>query len=227
LGGYAASLDWNWAEWEREKSRALELAPQSGPVSALIQLSLAGELLNHGDVTNAFKELDTAQGLDPRSEMIAMRRADFLVDCKKFKEALAQLDVIGAQDSGLDLGARIGALCGLNRYAEAVAVMRQAHWAQTPKWQADLDELAKAVSTNGASAWWRAALKYAQNNTNRYEAACAYAQLGETNAAITNLQADLKDKMWRLPFSVRTDWRLDPVRSDDRFKKIVRDIGFK
>jgi tetratricopeptide (TPR) repeat protein len=228
LGAYAASLDWNWDEDAREKKRALKLGPRSARVRAAIHYNVAEGLRMRGDMTNALKALDMAQKLDPRSVTYAMRRAGFLRDAKQFGEALTQLKTVSVLAPEFDLSyARASALCGLSNYVDAVQALREAKGPPNPERDRELAELAEGVSTNGASAWWRWELRNATQKGDRYRAARAYAQLRETNAAITNLQADLKDKMWRLPFSVMTDWPLDPVRSDPRFQKIVNDIGFK
>lgn len=222
LGAYAGIMRWDWPEGERQVRIALELAPRSPDV----HLSMAEGLRMRGHMDQALKELDIAQSYDRRSVTIAMRRAEFLSDAKKFDQALTQLENATVMAPDWDPSwNRAFALCGLNRYSDALKALRQSQAA--PNAKRELDELASALSSEGPKAWWRWELKNALNQTNRYEAACAYAQLGETNAALACLQQDLQDRMWRLPFSVMTDWRLDPIRADTNFNKIVKEIGLK
>jgi hypothetical protein len=228
LGIYAAVMEWDWGEEERGQTRALNLAPPSGIVRAAVQLNRAEELRIRGDMTKALKELEVAHNINPLSKTIAMRRARYFVDAKLFEQALTQITNATIITPELDLSnIKASAFCGLSNYVDAVKALREEKGLPNPQRDQELAELAEGVRTNGASAWWNWELKNARKKGDRYWEACAHAQLGETNQAIACLQWDLDHKMWRLPFSVMTDWRLGPLRTNDDFKKIVKAIGFK
>jgi serine/threonine protein kinase len=217
LASYEAIMNWDWSKGDRLMQRALKIDPGS-PI-----LHLGGGPRMHGKMKEALAELAIAQKLDPRSITYAMLRGDYLVDAGRFEEALVQMKLVGVLDPNVDeSGPMAGAFLALGRGEEAVEALRR--WHKRPN--AELDELAGAVRTEGPSAWWRWELALSRTNGNRYQEACAHAQLGETNDAIACLQQDLTNRMWRLPFSVVNDWRLNPIRSDHRFQEIVKAIGF-
>jgi hypothetical protein len=61
--------------------------------------------------------------------------------------------------------------------------------------------------------------------TQVFEQTCCYAQAGEKDKALTQLESDVKRKDRSLLFHVMTDWRLDDLRSDPRFQNLLKEMN--
>ena len=60
--------------------------------------------------------------------------------------------------------------------------------------------------------------------TSAYDIAVLYAGLGEKDEVFRWLTAAYEERDYQME-SLRTDFRLDPVRSDPRFAELVRKVG--
>ncbi len=223
LGVYHAIVEWNWKAGEIEAQTAVRLDPSSADA----HLTLAEQLRVMGRMDEALKELRVAKRLDPNSKTIALRLAGYLLDHGEFQESLRQMELVGTMDPSIDMtGLRENALCGLNRFNDAVAARLNRQGLGADERQ-HLEALARAVQVEGARAWWIWQLASAKQGGDKFVEAGVHAQLGETNATIACLQEDVTNHMWRLAFNLMTEWELNPVRSDPRFREVVRKIGFE
>ena len=84
----------------------------------------------------------------------------------------------------------------------------------------------RAAGWNGALAKGVENLQ-AQNkaaSSSAYLLAELYAQLGDKNHALQWLNTACQERDWRVE-GLRTDFLLDPLRSDPRFAELVRKVG--
>jgi serine/threonine protein kinase len=226
LATYHFMREWDWNDAEMEEKRAIQLNPSS----SLCHLCYAECLRARGHTLEALEQLNEAKALDPHSRFINKRLASNLVDARRWNEALIQMDQVSAMDPTEDMiGERRSVLCAVGRYVDAIGEERKSRTAageSKDKLDLELDKLEHAVKTDGPKAYWLRELANAKNWNYPYGETRAYAQLGETNAAITCLNTCLnnflKDGDASLTFSVMTDWTLDPVRPDPRFHAILK-----
>jgi hypothetical protein len=94
-------------------------------------------------------------------------------------------------------------------------------------------EFASALEQGFHAGGWKEALtkgievRQAQRKagyTSAYEIAVLYAGLGEKDEVFRWLTAAYEERDYQME-SLRTDFRLDPVRSDPRFAELVRKVG--
>lgn len=94
-------------------------------------------------------------------------------------------------------------------------------------------EFASALEQGLHAGGWKEALtkgievRLAQRKagyTSAYDIAVLYAGLGEKNEVFRWLTAAYEERDYQME-SLRTDFRLDPVRSDPRFAELVRKVG--
>jgi tetratricopeptide (TPR) repeat protein len=227
LAAYHLLGEWDWKAAEREHRLAVQLDPNS----ASSRYSLSEYLRIVGRAEEALAELAKAQALDPNSIIVNSRLASFYADARKFQESLAQLELVKARDPKqemVELRSRV--LCALGRYPEAVESLRRARIDRgEPRERVDeeFDRIRHDVEAGDTKSFWRQQLTKAREQNDAFWQACAWAQLMETNQAIACLEQARDARAWRLTFSVMTDWRLDPVRSEPRFHGVLKSIHFE
>jgi serine/threonine protein kinase len=222
LGWYRTLEEWDWNNAEQEYKRALQLNPSS----AFCHLSYAEYLRVAGRVPEALNEINEAKSLDAHSRIINIRLADYLIDAKQFSHALEQVEQVLAMGPNPDTAyTKQNALCALGRYEEALDAERE-YRVTTGESNTNLDqelgELKRAVAADGPTAYWWRELENSKNRTDTYGQACAFVQLGHTNEAFASLRQSLQNRDVGLTFMMKTDWRLDPIRSDPRFHAILK-----
>ena len=94
-------------------------------------------------------------------------------------------------------------------------------------------DFASALEQGFRSAGWKGALtkgietRQAQRKTgysSAYEIATLYADLGDKDQAFRWLNTAYQERDWLL-LGLKTDFLLDPIRSDPRFAELVRKVG--
>jgi tetratricopeptide (TPR) repeat protein len=162
---------------------------------------------------------------------INRRYAGHLLAARRYEEAIKQADLAIAMETDTpsgQYGVRIGALCALGRYDKAIETERKYRLLKgdpAGQVEAEIRKLEAAFATEGAKGYWRIELGEAKkDDDNPYGLAGVYAQLGDTEAAITCLQTAVKERHVYLTWNVMTDWTLDPLRSDPRFHAILKEM---
>ncbi len=226
LGNYYADVDWAWGEAEREHKHAIDLES-----SGATHLGYAELLRKAGHLDEALQEVVEAKDRDPLSLSIRLRWIDFLIQARKYSDALTEADQLARLNPSLNVSwARYKAFCGLRQFSEAIEAERSylaAGGDSQAKIEMQIARLQCGLAGDGTNGYWSARLENAREDKDIYEQACCYAQLGRTNEAVACLQNLLQKRDRWLAFWVMSDWRLEPLRSEPRFHAILRAMHFE
>lgn len=225
LAEYYVLREWNWTQAEKQHRRAIALDPSS----ALCHLGYAEFLKMTGRMPETFEEINRARTLDPHSRTINTRMAYYFREAGQFSNALEQIDRVAAMEPDTDVSDfKRDIYCALGLFDQAIDSERQFRTtAGEPRdvVERDLGELKRAFEAGGPEAFWRREVEKAKQDpdgTRRtYVLACRYTQAGDTKAAFDCLDQALKERNVWLTFMVKTDWMLNPLRSDERFRAIL------
>jgi tetratricopeptide (TPR) repeat protein len=213
--------DYDFAGYEREMNRAIELNPNYAEGHRRNGL----RLFYLGQFDAALAEYRKALDLDPLSNLNNFNYAQTLVYAGRFDEAEAQIQ------KNLRMDPRFGLfhvqLSSLYRfrgnYAAAVEESAKASERQNPE-SARLKR--EAFAKGGWPGYLRALVAEAeQNKSNPYTLATAYAELGEKDKAFAALE-DVYNTHSNLIGYFKIDPLLNPLREDPRFKALLKKSGF-
>jgi serine/threonine protein kinase len=222
LAWYHVAREWAWPEAEKETELALTLKPKA----PLCHLFYAELFKMEGRMREALIQIKEAKDLDAHSPNINARLLCFLREAHQFTNALDQLQAFQLNVPEIDVyGWRKELLCALGKYTDAIELER-AHRLEAgeprEKVEQELSELKDAYDSQGSPGYWQLELGKGEERKNIYEQACFYAQVQNTNRAIECLETACNETNVWLTFMVKTDWRLDPVRTEGRFKEILK-----
>ena len=225
LGWYDTMHKWAWDDAEKQYKRGIQLNPSS----AFCLLSYAEFLRVAGRMPEALKEINEAKTLDPHSRIINVRLINYLVCARRFNDALAQLDeavAMEAESAGDAAWDRRDIFLALGQTEKAIEAERDARIAQgesSEKVERETADKRRAAPVKGSKVIWRPQLEWFQHQGDAiYDQAYCHAQLGEADPAFACLEKLLKAHDTQLTFTIMTDWRLDPIRSDPRFHAILK-----
>ncbi len=227
LASIKEEYDWDWAGAGGEYKRALELNPNY----ATTHHWYAEFLAKLGRLDDATMEIKRAKELDPLSAVIATTLGE--MECRKghCDQAIAQyrkvLEIYPGYPQAQYLLAEAYARMGM--YKQAVAEIRKAE--QGPHLGAGWSSLtlAYAAATSGhkqdALILVERVRKEAGPRHVDFYLAILYAAAGQNDQAFTYLEAA---RLARDPdFSmIQADYRLDSIRSDPRYKDLLRRMNF-
>jgi serine/threonine protein kinase len=229
LGANYMEFDWDFAGGEVEYKKALELDPNDASAHQWYAQDIGWI---GGREKEALAEADRAHQLDPLSPIIAESLGLLQVTVRKYDEAIATCQKLASENP---------------TFAQAHLCLAQAYWGEGMypkvveefKIFGELDgnpkdaEFASALEQGFHSGGWKGALtkgidvRQAQRKASywsAYDIATLYAGLGEKDEAFHWLNAAYEERDYQIE-SLRTDFRLDPVRSDPRFAELVRKVG--
>ena len=221
MGSILGFLDWNWGESEKEFQRAVQLAPSD----ADIHIDYSNLLFRLGRAQEGMREAELAQALDPKNE----RMADAYYLNRQFDRAI-ELYHSRAQTMPSDFFphyalSNMYALMG--RQQEAIAEI------QSMLTILEYKELAATVGREYRRSGFQQALKvYAKQLGEVYShatyiptwyIASVYGFLGNRDQAFAWLEKAYKvrDNV----DSLAADPQWDPLRSDPRFKDLLKRVG--
>jgi len=217
--------EWDWGQAETEYRRALELAPNSASANAEYALWLSCQ----GRSDEAIARVRRARELDP----IAVSGAGvawILFHAHRFPEAIreARSEAAARPDSAGTLLTLGFVLNANNEPAEAVTVLEKAY-ALSKGSPAVAGVLIRAYAHAGRRGdALRLLEELKQRKSKGYVPAAAfvnaYLGLDDKEQAFAALEDAYKEKSNILQF-VKTHPYFDPIRSDPRFKDLVRRIG--
>jgi tetratricopeptide (TPR) repeat protein len=217
---------WQWDEAENELARAVELNPNY----ATAHQWLAGLYVTRGKLDDAMAEYKRAQELDPLSPVIGPNVGLLFLLKNDYRSAVDECR------KSLELNPNVSAAhwCigwgyfkqQLNR--EALAEFEKA--VQTSKsGNYDLSSLGYFYAATGRTT---DALKLARELEQRYadgkasgiHIAGIYIGLGDKATTFSWLEKDLQRHDGSLP-GIVADQRFDPIRTDPRYRELVKQIG--
>jgi pentatricopeptide repeat protein len=226
--GRVAQQEWDWVGAEREYRRAIELNPSYPQARTNYSMFLYAMLRFEEAVVEARR----AQQLDPASPFVNTWAGAAYFFAGRVEEAMASWQKALELDPG---------------YADARLVLARTYLTQGKHQQA-IAELQKAVALNEKQTLILGALAHAYARAGRHEEAVqlvrelkrfeaeereyvppfgliwAYAALGDKEQAFAYLERSFDERRDRMVW-LNVDPLLDPLRSDPRFKDLVRRIG--
>ncbi len=229
LGRSESRHGWDFANGEAEYKKALELGPNDATVHEWYadEISLIG-----GREPEALAEINRAHELDPLSLIISADVCLVHLRARRYDEAIAECKKVDDEDPTFSYthlylsyaywGKRMYAqsIEELSRYDQLVGNQRGS-------------EIASAMEEGFRSGGWRAALNKGielrlanrkAGHGSPYRLAALYADLGDKDQAFRWLETAYQERDWQLE-GLKTDFYLDPLRSDPRFTELVRKVG--
>jgi TolB-like protein/Flp pilus assembly protein TadD len=217
--------EWDWAGAEAEYKRALELAPNDASTYAGYALWLSCE----GRTDEAVTWIRKARELDP-TVITGGSVSWILFQAHRYEDAIREArSALALQpDNATDMLALGFALDANHQPGEAVVVLQKA-FALSKGSPAVAGVLIRAYALAGRRS---DALKLLADLKQRQSAGYvpsgafvnAYLGLGETEQAFAALEQAVQEKSNILQF-VKTHPYFDPIRSDPRFRDLVRRVG--
>ena len=229
LASVVCNYDWKFAEAEQEWNRSLSLNPNY----ATARQWYAEYLLAMGRYPEALAEMRLAQELDPLSLIINGMVGVALLDTNQPEKALEQLNKTLEMDPNF---ARTHLYLAetyqsMGRYEEAIDAFNR-HYSLAGGSPEKIGELSEKIRTayraGGPAAYARAFAEIIENNQGESGApafvlAGYWAQAGDFDRAFAVLEkayAEHDDSLISLK-----NRRLDPLKSDARYKDLLRRVG--
>jgi TolB-like protein/predicted Ser/Thr protein kinase/Tfp pilus assembly protein PilF len=229
LGGNYMEYDWDFAGGEVEYKKAFELDPNDATAHQWYaqDISWIG-----GREQEALAEIKRAQQLDPLSPIISSNVGTVQAVGRKFDEGIATCEKVAVENPTF---AQVHfclayAYWGKGMYPRVVEQYKL--WGQLDGDPKDV-EFAAALEQGLHTGGWKGALtkgvevRLAQRKASywsAYDIADLCAGLGEKDEAFRWLNAAYQERDYQVE-GLKTDFRLDPVRSDPRFAELVRKVG--
>jgi TolB-like protein/DNA-binding winged helix-turn-helix (wHTH) protein/Tfp pilus assembly protein PilF len=226
LAFIAFTYEWDWPVAEAAFRRALALDPNYATAHHWYALYL--KALGRGD--EALAEARRAQDLDPLSLIIGTDRAWALYHLRRYDEAVAQCERVLALDADFAL-ARWNLGQALVQKGEAGRAVEEIEHAlrlagPSPVFQASLAEALSAAGRRAEAVHILSGLQ--AQATQRYvspaDLARVHVALGETDRAFALLEKAF-DERSDFFVNLKVDPRLDRLRADPRFLRLLARVG--
>ena len=229
LGGNEMEYEWDFAGGEAEYKKALQLDPNDPTAHHWysIDLSLIG-----GRQQEALTEINRAHQLDPESAVISATIGEIHTDARQYDDAVADCKkVIDENPSYADVHRALAtAYWGKQMYPQVIE-----EWKIYGQLSGDRNasDFAAALERGFRAAGWKGALtkgieiRLAQRKTaffSAYSIAALYADVGAKDQAFQWLNTAYQEHSPGME-GLKTDFLLDPLRSDPRFAELVRKVG--
>jgi len=229
LGSNEMSYDWDFAGGEAEFKKAIDLDPNDATAHQWYaeDLSALG-----GREQEALAEITRAYQLDPLSPIISRVIGSIRVSARQYDEAISVCKQLENENSTFATAhdCLAYAYWGKRQYPQVIE-----EWTVYAKLTGDPNdsEFAAALEQGFRSAGWPGALTQAIDTlrTRRktryyspYMIARLYADLGDKEQAFQWLATAYREHDFLL-INLRTQFQLDPLRSDPRFAELVRKVG--
>jgi serine/threonine protein kinase len=229
LGTNEMDYDWDFAGGEAEYKKAFELDPNDATAHHWYAIDIASL---GGREQEAIAEANRAYQLEPLSPVTTMIVGVLYGFMRQYDKAIQVCEKSVNENP---------------TYADAHRCLAFAHWGKRmypeviEEWKAygqlsgdrNESEFASALEQGFRSAGWKGALtkgieaRQAQRKTGYFSAqqmASLYADLGDKENAFRWLNIAYRERDVNL-LGLKTDFLLDPVRSDPRFSDLVRKVG--
>ena len=227
LGYYNLYYAWDWKESEKEFRRAIALNPNYATAHDWYSVYL----LAMGRPEEAMVEIRRAQQLDPLSPLINTEIGFQFYYDKRYDEAIQQLRNTLQTDPKFPLAhlwlGRAYQQKGM--YEEAISEYRQTD-TSWPQWVVSLAAIGNVEGIAGKTAEARDMLSKLNTLSEvkyvtPYGTALLYAGLGDKVQTFNWLDRAVQGRSHWLVW-IRLDPRWEDVKTDPRFKEIIRSVGF-
>jgi len=222
LAGVKVNYEWDWQGAEREYKRAIELDPNS----ALAHEAFGEYLLAVGRMEEGLNEKEWAQELDPVGWHVEVG----LYEARRYDQAISLLTkyLESAPADGRAHFYLSECYAQKGMYKEAIQHLRMAAALF------GLKEIADSMDRGYAASGYKGAMRelakgaeqlYARHQFTSLFIAEFYVRLGDNERALKWLQQDYKKREDAGLTELNADPVWDPLRSDPRFKNLVRGVG--
>ncbi|MDR3749018.1 MAG: protein kinase [Acidobacteriota bacterium] len=229
LGGNEMEYEWDFAGGETEFKKALELDPNDA-TAHLWYAECIGRI--GGREHEALAEANRAHQLDPLSPISSTLAEAIHIIARQYDEAISALKRL-ANDNPTFARAHFylaRAYWGKRMYPQVIE-----EWKTYGQLSGDRNEseLASSMEQGFRSGGWKGALTKGIKTLQEqrkigYQSAYSIAQLcadlGDNDQAFRWLNTAYHERDWGL-MMLKTDFLLDPLRSDPRFAELVRKVG--
>ena len=207
--GMALTTEYRWSEAETEFRRAIELNPNNATAHYFYAVSF---LVPENRIDQALEEYRTALSLDPLSTIIGANYAMALMVARRYPEALAELQKVLDRDPSSRPGTykRSQLYAAMGRFGEAIRDVQA-----TPPAHLQLSPDAKGYC---------AAAGNMTGSVRTSALALAYSIAGDRDRAFQYLGKAYADGDNELLLVIRYP-AFDPLRSDPRFKDLMKRLG--
>jgi tetratricopeptide (TPR) repeat protein len=229
LGGNKMAHEWDFAGGEAEFKKGIELDPNNAIAHEYYGMNLG---VMGGREKEALAEINRAHQLDPLSPAIIADLGSIHIFARRYDEAIAVCQKL-ANENPTFLDAHeclANAYWGKKMYPQVIE-----EWKAYGKLSGERNDsdYAAALEQGFRSEGWKGALSksiealQAQDkagHSSAYNISDAYADLGEKDQAFQWLNTAYEERDEGL-LGLKTDFTLDPLRSDPRFAELVRKVG--
>jgi serine/threonine protein kinase/tetratricopeptide (TPR) repeat protein len=228
LGSAEMEYEWDFAGGEAEYKKAFELDPSDATAHAWYVWDI-GKI--GGREQEAFTEVNRAHQLDPLSPF--RENVGFVhIWARQYDDAILECKKVANEDPTI---AYTHVCLGQAYWAKHMYPQVVGEWKVYGQLSSDRREsdFASAMEQGFRSGGWKGALtkgiedRQTQRKTgyaSAYQIAILYADLGDKNNAFRWLDTAYQERDAYL-YGLRTDFLLDPLRSDPRFAELVRKVG--
>jgi eukaryotic-like serine/threonine-protein kinase len=219
--------EWDWSTGEQEFRRALALDPNDADTHHMFSRFLS----SLGRIDEALAEVKQARELDPMSPLIKANVGVVYYFGRRYDEAIEELSKITVEKPdfriahwGLGL---VYEQKGL--YDRAIGEFEKAGGLEHGSMNT-ISSLGHAYALAGDRGSARKALEKLGSSGNGgalapYEVAIVYAGLGEKDRAFESLDKAREERSTLLTY-IKMDPRFDNLRSEKRFRQLIRTVGF-
>jgi tetratricopeptide (TPR) repeat protein len=221
--------DWDFAGGEAEYKKAFELDPNDATAHQWYAQDIG---LLGGMEQEAIAEANRAHQLDPLSPILTYEVGNVHMMARQYDEAIAICRKLANENPTFAVAhsCLVGAYWGKRMYPQVIE-----EWKAASQLSGDRNEseFASALQQGFHSAGWKGALtkgietRQAQRKigySSAYGIAQLYADLGDKDQAFRWLNTAYQERDAGLE-GLKTDFSLDPLRSDPRFVELVRKVG--
>jgi tetratricopeptide (TPR) repeat protein len=229
LGSNYMEYDWDFAGGEAEYKKAFELDPNDAGAHWLYAWDLA---MLGGREQEAVAEINRAHQLDPQSSVISAWAGVIHIKARRFDEAIAVCKKLASENPTF---APAHYCLALAYWGKCMYPQVFEEWKVYGQLSGDRHEsdFASALEQGSHSASWKGALtkgietRQAQRKTgysSAYDIAALYADLGDKEQAFRWLNTAYQERDGKVE-GLKTDFLLDPLRSDPRFAELLQKVG--
>ena len=229
LGSNEMEYEWDFSGGEVEYKKSFELNPNDASSRQWYAFDIG---MIGGREQDALAESNRARQLDPLSPTISFEAGLTYIMARQYDDAVAICKKVASENPtfapGRDCLAR--AYWGKRMFPQTIEEFRKAGQLSGDR---NESEFASALDKGFRSSGWKVALTegIAVRQSQRkhgyqsaYEIAQLYADLGDKDQAFRWLSTAYQERDFFL-FGLKTDFSLDPIRSDPRFAELVRKVG--